>query len=129
MSINNSDRTELNQTNSNLPKDSTLPAGRLRQIREELNLNQSEFGESIGLTQAGVSKFEMGLIPLRKLILLAIEHAHGIRGEWLIYGEEPKYLSRNTLNKSDVEMLEISAKLNSADRDVLEGIGNFGCKA
>lgn len=119
------DKTGLNRSNSTIPEGTIQPAERLRQAREELNLSQSEFGESIGLTQAGVSKFEMSLIPLRKLVLLAIEHVYGIRGEWLIYGEEPKYLSNKTLKNDDVEILEITTKLNPDDREVWLQLGKY----
>lgn len=99
------------------------PAERLRQIREELGLSQTEFGELIGLTQAGVSKFEMRLIPLRKLVLLAIENVYSIRGAWLLYGEEPKYLSKKPLRDEDIETLEIAAGLKPDDRHVWQQMG------
>lgn len=114
--------TGLNKLNP--VTESTLqPFERLRQAREELNLSQSEFGEAIGLTQAGVSKFEMNMIPLRKLVLLAIEHVYNIRGEWLIYGEEPKYFSQKTLINRDMEVFEILTKLNSDDRQIWLQLG------
>lgn len=99
------------------------PANRLRQVREELDLNQADFGEKIGLTQAGVSKFEMRQIPLRKLILLAIEHVYGIRSEWFLNGKEPKYLSNKRLGQAEIETLEIATKLKTDDRHLWQQMG------
>lgn len=115
--------TGLDKPDTYKSDSSIHPSERLRQVREELGLNQSEFGEAIGLTQAGISKFEMNLIPLRKLVLLAIEHVYSIRSEWLVYGEEPKSLSRKSLKNEDAEMLEISAKLRPDDRKVWRQVG------
>lgn len=115
--------TGLKKSGSTIKEADIEPAERLRQAREELGLSQSEFGQLIGLTQAAVSKFEMRLIPLRKLVLLAIEHVYSIRGEWLLYGEGPKYLSKKTLRHDDVETLEIAAKLKPDDRQVWRQIG------
>ncbi len=117
--------TGLGKPNSTGAGNGVQPTERLRQVREELSLNQSEFGEAIGLTQAGVSKFEMGLIPLRKLVLLAIEHVYGIRREWLVYGEEPKYLSKKTLKNEEVEILDVAAKLNRDDRKIWLELGKY----
>lgn len=114
--------TGLNRSNP-ITESTIQPCERLRQAREELNLSQSEFGGAIGLTQAGVSKFEMNLIPLRKLVLLAIEHVYNIRGEWIVYGEEPKYLSQKTLKNSDMEAFDIAAKLSAADRQIWLQLG------
>lgn len=112
----------LNQSDT-IMKASPDPANRMRQVREELGLSQSDFGEKIGLTQAGVSKFEMRQISLRKLILLAIEHVYSIRAEWLLYGEEPKYLSNRPLGQAEIETLEIAAKLNVDDRQLWQQMG------
>jgi len=114
--------TGLKQTNS-VMKASPEPANRLRQVREELGLSQSDFGEKIGLTQAGVSKFEMRQISLRKLILLAIEHVYSIRAEWLLHGQEPKYLSNKTLGQAEIKTLEIAAKLKADDRQLWQQMG------
>ena len=116
--------TGLRKPDSGVAEDGVQAAERLRQAREELGMSQSEFGESIGLTQAGVSKFEMNLIPLRKLVLLAIEHVYSIRGEWLIYGQEPKHLCQKSLNNDDLELLEISVKMKPEILKMWRQLGN-----
>ena len=119
--------TGLNRTSA-MTENTMQSYERLRQVREEMGLSQAEFGEAIGLTQAGVSKFEMNMIPLRKLVLLAIEHVFNIRGEWLIYGEEPKHLSKDNLKSSDMEVLEILPKLSLEERKIWLQLGKHLAK-
>ncbi|MDA8094871.1 MAG: helix-turn-helix transcriptional regulator [Betaproteobacteria bacterium] len=96
-----------------------LAAGeRLRQARETLGVSQEDFGEAIGLTQAGVSKCEAGRIPLRKLVLLAIEHVYGISGEWLQTGKGSMELA-----KGDAGTLEVAARLSPENLAVWQRIG------
>lgn len=115
--------TGLSGSSPTMKKDDLAPSARLRQARDELGLSQAEFGEKIGLTQAGVSKFEMDQIPLRKLVLLAIEHVYSIRREWLVYGEEPKHLSKKALINDDIEILKIASRLKPDDHHIWREMG------
>lgn len=49
-------------------------------------MSQSKFARTIGLSSKGLASVERGDIPLRRMMALAIEAAHGIRHEWLLNG-------------------------------------------
>lgn len=86
-------------------------AARLRQVREQMGLSQADFGLPIGLTQAGVSKFEMNNIPLRKLVLIAIEHVYGVNRDWIKHGTLPERVHSHVLTERDIKVLDIASQL------------------
>ena len=66
---------------------------RLIETRKELGLSQAEFAKGFGLTQSGLSAFELGTVPMRATIALAIEAAYGVSHLWMMEGALPKYVS------------------------------------
>lgn len=69
---------------------------RIRQIRKDLNMNQTEFGEAIGATLAAYSKYETGkVLPDKATRMLICEKFH-VNQTWLETGEgEPYKVSAN----------------------------------
>ena len=65
---------------------------RINRIRLDKNLKQSEFADSIGLSQSGYSTLmgRDGTSQRLKTLALAIEAVYGFRHEWILTGEEPK---------------------------------------
>lgn len=64
---------------------------RIRQIRKDLGLNQTEFGAEIGATQKMVTTFETGrVIPDKPIIMLICEKFH-VNQTWLETGEGEPY--------------------------------------
>lgn len=66
------------------------PHSRIVRIRKELGLTQTEFAKGCGLTQSGISGVELGEIPLRRMMALAIEAAYSVRHQWLLFGQGPR---------------------------------------
>ncbi len=65
---------------------------RLKQIRNDFELNQIEFSKRIGVTNAHISRMEKGItIPSEALIKLICKE-FGVNEEWLKTGREPIYL-------------------------------------
>ena len=60
---------------------------RIKAVRASANLNQSAFGEAIGVTLSAVQKWELGIAEPRPAILKNIASRFGIREEWLRTGE------------------------------------------
>lgn len=50
-----------------------VPA-QLKAIREQLNLNQAEFAEALGVRMNTVSRWELGQLPISQTVSLAAEH-------------------------------------------------------
>ena len=69
---------------------------RIRKIRKDLELNQTEFGAEIGATQKMVTTFETGrVVPDKPIVMLICEKFH-VNQTWLETGEgEPYKVSAN----------------------------------
>ena len=62
---------------------------RIKAIRKSLKLNQTEFGEQIGATQAMVTSYETGKVIPSDTILRLISKEFNISYAWLKTGEGP----------------------------------------
>jgi transcriptional regulator with XRE-family HTH domain len=62
---------------------------RIREIRG-FDLTQDEFGRILGITQAQLSKYELGLSAPTPDILLRLKTYSGKSIDWILTGEEPK---------------------------------------
>lgn len=63
---------------------------RIKEIRKDQGLNQTEFGERIGVKQTTVAGYENGRMPL-DTVVSSICREFGVFREWLETGEGPKY--------------------------------------
>ena len=80
---------------------------RLAQARKKLGLTQAEMGDSLGVRNTAVSKWEQEATDnIDERSLTSMEFLHGIRREWITQGEEPMTVStwnrevlRGTLDK------------------------------
>lgn len=64
---------------------------RIRRIRKDLNMNQTEFGNEIGVTFAALSKYESGKVVPDKSIRLLICQKFNVNESWLETGEGVPY--------------------------------------
>jgi len=62
------------------------PKERLKEARDETGLNQADFGEPLGLSQANVRDLESGKVKFSTLHALAIENVYGYKAKWLLNG-------------------------------------------
>ena len=65
---------------------------RIKRIRKDLNMNQTEFGEAIGVTLAAYSKYETGKVVPDKSIRLLICSKFNVSEAWLETGEGKPYV-------------------------------------
>jgi len=63
------------------------PGERLRAVRAELRLSQSELAEAIGITQSSIAAYEADSRRPPLPVLLALEHELRINHEWLLTGK------------------------------------------
>lgn len=80
---------------------------RIKQLRLEAGMNQSEFGEKIGVSRDTVANIEGKRIPVRDIHIKAICKTFGINEEWLKTGEGEM---KAPVTKED-EIAEIAADL------------------
>lgn len=64
---------------------------RIRRIRKDLKINQTEFGSAIGVSLAALSKYETGVVVPDKSIRLLICEKFHVNPEWLETGEGIPY--------------------------------------
>ena len=59
---------------------------RIRSIRRQLSLTQSEFSKKLGVIQVSVARYEAGRVP-KAQILEKIARFGGVTTSWLLHGE------------------------------------------
>ena len=64
---------------------------RIRRIRKDLNMNQTEFGAEIGATQKMVTTYETGVVLPDKPIRMLICQKFNVNESWLETGEGVPY--------------------------------------
>lgn len=69
--------------------DLTAIGRRIREIRG-FNLTQTELGRILGITQAQLSKYELGQSAPTPDILLKLKAYSGRSIDWILNGEQPK---------------------------------------
>lgn len=104
---------------------------RMRCFRKDvLHMNQTDFANSIGMKQTGVSYMERDGSTVTDQAIKATCSVHGIREEWLRTGEEPMRSKPETFNldkfakergASDLELRVVKAyfELDPAVRKML----------
>ena len=64
---------------------------RIRLIRKNLHLTQTEFGKQIGCSQTAVAKYESGMVVPDQPIRLLICQKYNVNPDWLERGEGKPY--------------------------------------
>lgn len=82
---------------------------RIREIRKEKNLTQSEFAKMFDITQDRLSKYETGVIGIPVEILLKISKKFNISLDWLLTGKGKKFLGKE--QGLDEDIYEIAKKM------------------
>jgi len=67
-------------------------ADRLKQVLEIAKLNQQQFADSIGTTQATLSRQLKGIHKIDKQAALAIQAVHNINAAWVLTGKGEMFL-------------------------------------
>lgn len=65
---------------------------RLKEILEFFVINQTEFADSLGITQSSVSRYLSGDRDLPMTTVLAIKAVYNINPNWLLTGEGPMFI-------------------------------------
>ena len=79
---------------------------RIKLLRKEAGLNQTDFGGRVGLKQTSIAMYEKGERQVSNQSITLIANAFHVREEWLRTGEEPKDAPRISALLEDVELDE-----------------------
>ena len=82
---------------------------RVRRIRKELKLNQTEFGRKIFVAQSYMAAIESNTREVTPKISKLICNEYGVNEKWLETGAGDMFKSENTLNEL------LGSKLNDLD--------------
>lgn len=88
---------------------------RIKCIRKENNLNQTQFAKTIGISQGNLSEIEMGNSNPSAETLLSLRQQYNVNLNWLLTGSDAE---DGTTYKDDHEkqLLEGYRKLNDYDK-------------
>lgn len=89
---------------------------RIKRIRKENNLNQSQFAQSIGISQGNLSEIEMGNSNPSAETLISIRARYNVDLNWLLTGVD----SVDGITYEDhheKELVETYRKLNGYDKN------------
>lgn len=92
---------------------------RIKEIRISLGLNQSDFGNKIGLGQAGVSALEKGIRGITDRNIQLICEKFNVNEEWLRNGEGEMFLD---VSEED-EFMKAATELRiSGDEGIMQAV-------
>lgn len=86
---------------------------RIRQLRKDLGLNQTDFGDRIGVKQGSIAAYENGLRTPIDAVITSICREFGVNEEWLRYGTGEMYVK---LSK-DQELAAFVAQVYKEDEN------------
>ena len=67
-----------------------MPYARIRDLREDAGLNQTEMGKAIGMSQTGYSKYETGENDVPTTILIKLADYHKVSVDYILGRTEIK---------------------------------------
>ena len=80
---------------------------RFKELRKELNLNQSEFGKRLGVSKDVISNIEIGRVKPKALLIDAICNIFKVNKDWLINGNGNMFKD----TKENIERDELMYKI------------------
>lgn len=92
---------------------------RIKEIRKDHKLTQTEFGAKIGLKGNTITTYETGLRNPSDAIIYSICREFNVNEDWLRYGTEPKY------KEDDFDYSEICMRLGVTDEKAKRAIVEY----
>lgn len=89
---------------------------RIRAIRKELKLNQSDFAESLGYGRGVIENIELGRVEPKPLLLQQICKMHNVNPRWLETGEGEMFLPMD----EDDKLYEFVDRVCAMDGDAFK---------
>lgn len=92
---------------------------RIKEIRKEAKLNQTDFGKKLGVSRDVIGNLEYGRVELKEYMLKLICKTFYINEKWLLTGEGSKKCLQD---KEDAELDMIFSDIVSGDNDTIKDI-------
>lgn len=91
---------------------------RIRLIRKETGLNQTDFGEKVGLRQSSLGQIESGVRNATDRTIILICEKYGVREEWLRNGTGEMFLETDS---TIVSQLSSEYGLDAFEKAMING--------
>lgn len=89
---------------------------RILELRNYLNLSQTDFGKQIGISKSSVSDIEIGRISISERTIISICSKFNVNEEWLKYGNGNMFLE---YDKKHDEFFSVFQNLKEPLQDFL----------
>ena len=90
---------------------------RIKNVRKNLSLSQTEFALGLNISQSAISAYEKNERIPSKNVLNQISYKYNINPEYLLNGKEPIFLSKKFLNPMIENILDVLCKAYELDED------------
>jgi len=90
---------------------------RIKKIRKNLSLSQTEFASGLNISQSAISAYEKNERIPSKNVLNQISYKYNINLEYLLNGKEPIFLSQKFLNPTIENILDVLCRAYELDED------------
>lgn len=104
---------------------STSLSDRIKEVMDDLALNQPQLAALVGATKGAVNQWLSGLTQsMDAEYAFKLQHEHGYNAEWLLLGAGPKMLPKSYVqDKKAATVLTCMQDMTEADKDRLVKIG------
>ncbi len=101
---------------------------RLKLLRRELQLNQTEFGNRLGLKQSAVANYENGTRQPLDTVITSICREFGVSEEWLRTGEGEMFVPRTKNQVITDFMADLVMEDDSFKKRIIEALAQLDAK-
>ena len=101
---------------------------RLKLLRRELQLNQTEFGNRLGLKQSAVANYENGTRQPLDTVITSICREFGVNEQWLRTGEGEMFVPRTKNQVITDFMADLVMEDDSFKKRIIEALAQLDAK-
>ena len=82
-------------------------ADRIRQLREQYGMTQTELAKKLGITRSSVNAWEMGISVPSTQYIIELSQLFGVTTDYLLLNEKETTISVSGLTEEDIRILNI----------------------
>ena len=101
---------------------------RLKLLRRELQLNQTEFGNRLGLKQSAVANYENGTRQPLDTVITSICREFGVSEQWLRTGEGEMFVPRTKNQVITDFMADLVMEDDSFKKRIIEALAQLDAR-
>lgn len=98
---------------------------RIREIRKDNHLTQSEFGSKLGVSRDVISNIEYGRVVPKELFINYLCETFDVNKEWIINGEGEKYKLSEEDERLTAALAEISLSGNEQLKEIVQKLSKL----